>query len=168
MLTTAKVAFAKAGPELVALTITALKSHPQPPSGAPAQASGRTARAIRFEAEDDELRILAPAHLQTLLTGRAPTRSGASGGQGDPLHTILEQWAKDKGIILSGGMSYRQFGFAAARKIHNEGTALYRLRQPSGLLDKVLTPAFLDTLKARIAAGEMVALSTELRSVLAL
>ena len=166
MLASAKVTFAQAGPELVGLVIEALKSHPQPPYGRPAYASGRTAQALRSEATDDELTVLGPAHLQTLLTGRGPT-TGSGTSSGDPLHTILEQWAQDKGIILSGGMTYRQFGFAAARKIHNEGTALYRLQQPSGLLDKVLTPQYLATLKARIAAVEMVALATELRTVLA-
>lgn len=167
MLTTAKVAFLKAGPELVAATIEALKTQPQPPYNRPANASGRTAAAIRAEATDDDLTLYGPAHMQALLTGRGPTGSGAS-GTGDPLHTILEQWAQDKGIVLTGGMTYRQFGFAAANKIHKAGTALYRLKQPSGLLDKVLTRQFLDTLKSRIAAGEMVAFATELRSVLAL
>ena len=167
MLASAKVAFAQAGPELVAATIEALKTHAQPPYGRPAQASGRTAAAIRAQATDEALTLYGPAHMQALITGRGPT-GAASGGPGDPLHTILEQWAQDKGIVLSGGMSYRQFGFAAARKIHKSGTALYRLQQPSGLLDKVLTKQFLDTLKSRIAAGEMVALATELRAILAL
>lgn len=166
MLASAKVAFAQSMPELVEATIEALKTHPQPPYGKPAYASGRTARQIREEHGDDYGELLGPAHMQALITGRKPTGAGAS-SEGDPLHTILEEWAQDKGIQLSGGMSYRQFGFAAAHNIHKQGTALYQYQQPSGLLDKVLSRAFLDRLKARIAAGEMLAIATELRNVLA-
>ncbi|TGD82865.1 hypothetical protein [Hymenobacter wooponensis] len=166
MLASAEATFAKSMPELVELTIEALKSHPQPPYGKPAYASGRTAQQIREEHGDDFGQVLGPAHMQTLLTGRGPTRGGGSAG-GDPLHTILEQWAQDKGLQLRDGMTFKQFGYAAAYNIHKQGTALYRLKQPSGLLDKVLTTDFLNTLKARIAAGEMVAIATELRTVLA-
>jgi len=166
MLASAKVAFAQSMPELVEATIEALKTHPQPPYGKPAYASGRTARQIREEHGGDYGELIGPAHMQALITGRKPTSAGAS-SEGDPLHTLLEEWAQDKGIQLSGGMNYRQFGFAAARNIHKAGTALYQYQQPSGLLDKVLSKTFLDTLKARIAAGEMVSIATELRNVLA-
>jgi hypothetical protein len=164
MLSSAKLAFAQAGPELVAATIEALRRHPQPPYNRPAQASGRTAQALRFEADDERLTVYGPAHAQTLITGRGPTRGGAAGTQ--PLREILAQWARDKGIQLRGGLSYQQFGFLAARQIHRQGTALYQLGQPSRLFADLLTPQRLATLKARIAAGEMVAIASELRNAL--
>lgn len=165
MLASAKAAFAQVMPELVAASIEALRTHPQPPYGRPAQASGRTAQAIREEHGDDFGQLLGPAHAQTLITGRGPTGSG--GGEGNqPLREILAQWAQDKGIQLSPGTTYKQFGFLAARKIHREGTALYRLRTPSRLFSDILTPQRLDTLKARIAAGEMVAIASALRGAL--
>ncbi|UOQ53064.1 hypothetical protein [Hymenobacter cellulosivorans] len=164
MLASAKAAFAKAGPELVAATIEALKQHPQPPRNRPAYTSGRTAQAVHAEATDESLTLFGPAHLQALITGRGPTQQ-QGGGTGEPLHTILEQWAQDKGIILSGGMTYRQFGFAAAQKIHASGTELYRHTQVSGLLDDVLSPTILNTLLASIAAGEQVAIASALRGV---
>lgn len=166
MLASAKLAFAQAGPELVAATIEALRTHPQPPRGRGATTTGRTAAAIRFEADDESLTLYGPAHVQTLITGRAPTGSGAGTGT-QPLREILAQWAQDKGIQLTGGMTYKQFGFLAARKIHRAGTELYRTGQPSGLLDDVLSAQRLDLLRARIAAGEMVAVATELRNALA-
>jgi hypothetical protein len=166
MLSSAKLAFAQAGPELVAATIDALRRHPQPPYNRPAQASGRTAQAIRFEAEDESLTVYGPAHAQTLITGRKPTGAGASAGT-QPLREILAQWAQDKGIQLRGGLSYQQFGFLAARRIHQQGTALYQLGQPSRLFADIFTPQRLATLKARIAAGEMVAIASELRNALA-
>jgi hypothetical protein len=164
MLSSAKLAFAQAGPELVQATIEALRRHPQPPYNRPAQASGRTAQAIRYEADDESLTVYGPAHVQTLITGRGPTRGGAAGTH--PLRQILAQWAQDKGIHLRGGLSYQQFGFLAARKIHQQGTALYRLGQPSRLFADILTPQRLALLKARIAAGELVAIASELRHAL--
>ncbi|KUG06890.1 hypothetical protein [Solirubrum puertoriconensis] len=165
MLASAKVAFAQSMPELVQASIEALRQHPQPPYGRPAQASGRTAQLIREEHGDDFGAVYGPAHAQTLITGRGPTRGGGNAG-GEPLRAILAQWAQDKGIQLTGGMTYQQFGFLAARKIHRAGTALHRLGQPSRLFSDILTPDRLNTLKARIAAGQMVAIATELRHAL--
>lgn len=166
MLSPTKLAFAQSAPELVQATIEALRTYPQPPFNRPAQASGRTAAAIREEHGDDFLQVLGPAHVQALITGRKPTGTGASAGS-EPLHLILEQWAKDKpNFILRPGSTYRQFGYAAAAKIHRAGTALYRLGQPSRLFADILTPERLNLLKARIAAGEQVAIATELRHAL--
>jgi hypothetical protein len=164
MLTSARLAFAKAGPELIAATINALRTRRQPPRGRPAHTTGATERQLRFEADDDGLTLFGPQHLQTLITGRGPTKGGNTGGP--KLSEILAQWAEDKGIQLTGGITYKQFGFLAARKMHSWGSELYHTGQPSGLLDQVLSPEYLETLKARIAAGEMVAITTTLRSVL--
>jgi hypothetical protein len=165
MLASAKLAFAQAAPELVQATIEALRRYPQPPFGRPAQTSGRTAQRIREEHDDESLTLYGPAHVQTLITGRGPTRGGGE-GSGQPLREILAQWAQDKGIHLRGGLSYQQFGFLAARKIHQQGTALYQTGQPSRLFADLLTPQRLATLKARIAAGELVAIASELRHAL--
>ncbi|WP_400190677.1 hypothetical protein [Hymenobacter sp. B81] len=165
MLASAKLAFAQSAPELVAACIEQLRRHPQPPYNRPAEASGRTAQQIREEHGDDFLQVLGPAHAQALITGRRPTGTGAAAGA-EPLRVILAQWAQDKGIQLSPGMSYKSFGFLAARKIHQQGTALYRLQTPSAIFSDVLTPQRLATLKSRIAAGEMVAIASELRHAL--
>ncbi|MGI4884271.1 MAG: hypothetical protein ACRYFR_04860 [Janthinobacterium lividum] len=164
MLASAAIAFAQAGPELVAACIQALRNHPQPPRGRPAYTTGRTASQITEQHDAQSVTVFGPAHLQTLLTGRGPTRN--SGGTGEKLSAILAQWAEDKGIQLTGGLSYKSFGFLAARKIHAQGNALFRSGQPSGLLDDVLSPEYLDTLKARIAAGELVAITSTLQAVL--
>lgn len=163
MLASARLAFAQAAPELLAACITALKQHRQPPYGRPAFTTGRTAAQLQQAVGDDFLEISGPAHLQTLLTGRGPARGGS---QGEPLSAILAQWAEDKGIQLTGGLSYKSFGFLAARKMNREGSALYRAGQPSGLFDDVLSDERLDLLKARIAAGEMTAITSTLQGVL--
>lgn len=165
MLASANLAFAQAGPELIAGVIKALKEHPQPPRNRPANTTGRTARQLAETHGPDFVEVTGPQHLQTLITGRGPTTSGTAG---EPkLSEILAQWAKDKGLTFDDpNMTFEQFGFLAARKIHREGTELYRAGRNSGLLDKVLTQAYLDTLLARIAAGEMTAITTALSNVL--
>lgn len=164
MLASARLAFAQAAPELLAACVQALKQHPQRPYGRPAYTSGRTASQLTEQHGDDFLEITGPLHLQTLLTGRGPARAAA--GSAEPLSAILAQWAQDKGIQLTGGLSYKSFGFLAARKMNREGSALYRLGQPSGLFDQVLSSQRLDLLKARIAAGELTAITSTLRGVL--
>jgi hypothetical protein len=158
MLASAELTFALAGPELVAGVIKALKEHPQPPRGRPANTTGRTASQIAETHGADFVEVTGPQHIQARISGSA----------GEPkLSEILAQWAKDKGLTFDDpNMTFEQFGFLAARKIHESGDELYRTGQPSGLLDKVLTQAYLDTLLARIAAGEMTAITTALTSVL--
>lgn len=165
MLASAALAFAQAGPELVAACIKALKEHPQPPRGRPAYTTGRTASQIAEAHGADFVEVTGPQHLQALITGRGPTKTSTAG---EPkLSEILAQWAKDKGLTFDNpNMTFEQFGFLAARKIHQEGNELYRSGQPSGLLDKVLTQAYLDTLLARIAAGDMVAITTALTNAI--
>ncbi|MGI4819889.1 MAG: hypothetical protein ACRYFV_01650 [Janthinobacterium lividum] len=165
MLASAALTFAMAGPELRALAIEAIRTHPQPPYGRPAYASGRTARELAEEHGEDFVQLTGPAHIQALITGRGPTKSSTAG---EPmLREIIAQWARDKpGFELRPGQTYEGFGYVVARRIHEEGTALFRLGEPSGLFDKILSGDYLDTLKARIAAGEMVAITTALQHAL--
>lgn len=161
MLTTASLAFRTAGPELLAAAVQTLRTYPQQPSGRPAYATGRTAKSLSFAAGDDYLELLGPAHVQALITGRRPTRSGAAAGE-PRLYEVLAQWAQAKGLALKRGQTYQDVGHALARRIHARGTALYRSGQQSGIFQSVLTQQFLDVLKARIAAGEMVAITSAL------
>jgi len=161
MLASASLAFRQAGPELLASAVQALRTYPQQPNGRPAYATGRTAAALSFEAGDDFLELLGPAHAQALITGRSPTSSGAAAGE-PRLHEALAQWAEAKGLTLRPGQTYQEVGRALARRIHAQGTALFRSGQPSGIFQSVLTRQFLDTLTARIAAGEMVAITSAL------
>jgi hypothetical protein len=165
MLASATIAFAQASTELLTLAVEALRTHPQPPYGRPAYASGRTARELAAPHGEDFVELTGPARIQTLITGRGPTQSSIAG---EPkLSEIIAQWARDKpGFELRPGQTYEGFGFVVARRIHEDGTALYRTGQPSGLFDKILTGDFLDTLKARIAAGEMVAISSALTNAI--
>ena len=160
MLASASLAFRLAGPELIAAAVVALRQYPQSPSGRPAHASGRTEAALAFVADNEGLTLTGPAHVQTLITGRGPTKGGNSGGE--KLSVILARWAEDKGLTLKRGQTYEQVGKTLAYFIHKEGTALFKTHQPSGIIQSILTKDWLTTLQARIAAGEMVAISTAL------
>lgn len=162
MLATASLAFRQAGPELMANMVQALRTFPQKPFGRPAHASGKTERALSFTATDDSLTLYGPQHVQALISGRKPTSSGAAAGE-PRLHEILAQWAAAKpGFTLRKGQTYADVGRALAYRIHAEGTALYRAGGNSGILQSVLTQQFLDRLLGRIAAGEMVAITSAL------
>lgn len=161
MLASASLAFRQAGPEAVAALIKALRQYPQPPYGRPAHASGRTEQQLASQVVEDGLTVTGPAHLQALITGRKPTGSGAAGPT--PLRVILAQWAQKKGLPLRRGQTYEELGKLIARRIHKEGTALYRTGQPSGILQSALTQDWLTTLFARIAAGQQVAVASALQ-----
>ena len=165
MLASASLAFRQTGPELLAAAVQALRTYPQQPSGRPAYATGRTASQLSFAAGDDFLELLGPAHAQTLITGRGPTGAGASPGE-PRLYEALAQWAQAKGLSLKRGQTYEDVGRALARRIHARGTLLYHLGQPSGIFQSILTQQFLDLLLARIAAGEMVAITSALRGAI--
>ena len=45
------------------------------------------------------------------------------------------------GVSGSGGLTYKQFGFLAARKIHRQGTALFESGKPSGRRARGTPPA---------------------------
>ena len=165
MLGSARLAFRLSGQELLEASIEALRTYPQRPYGRPAHASGKTERALRTEETDTSLTLLGPAHVQTLITGRGPTSQNPEAAE-EPLHEILAQWAQDKGLVLREGQDYEELGRRLAYKIHREGTALYRERGPSLIFQSVLSPERLQRLKSRIAAGEAIAVATELRTIL--
>jgi hypothetical protein len=165
MLATASLAFRSAGPELLANMVTALRTYPQKPFGNPAHATGKTERALSFEATDNSLTLYGPQHVQALISGRGPTGSNAAASE-PRLHEALAQWAEAKGLALKRGQTYEDVGRALAYRIHREGTALYRAGGGSGILQSVLTQQFLDTLLAQVAAGEQVAISTALTNAI--
>lgn len=80
-------------------------------------ASGRTIASLRVEMQEDGGVLYGRNYFGSLETGRKPGPV--------PYHfsDIILQWMKDKGIVVEKPKS---FAFLVARKIANEGTALYR------------------------------------------
>ena len=116
-------------------------------------ASGRTSARIRFEHSKTELRIIAPAHLFALESGRGKTKGG-SGGAGE-LRKRIRTWIDDKGITpepdeYGKTISKDSLAFLIARKIHREGTKLYKLHRGRTPGSGVLTDVINDRLRLEI------------------
>lgn len=164
MLASASLAFRQAIPEAIAALVTAMRQYPQQPFGRPAHTTGATEASFAGLATDEELQITGAAHMQALISGRRPTTTGTSSGE--RLSVILARWAENKGLVLKRGQTYKGLGYVIARRIHAEGTALYRTGQPSGIIQSVLTQDWLTLLTARIAAGEQVAIASALTNAI--
>jgi len=104
--------------------------------------SGKTADSIEVVSKENEGQILAARYISVLEDGRPPTRSGAA--KGNPtLRESIEEWLNQKAIIVSG-ITIKSLAFVIARKIHNEGNALFRAGGHSGVLSNVFTQARID------------------------
>ena len=117
-------------------------------------ASGKTENSIRVEATDKQLVIWGAMHIFSLEHGRGPTRRGSKGSGVGSLRKRLREWILDKGIQPDGEISIDTLAFIMARKIHKEGTRLFRSGRPSGVLSKPDQTKLLKDLAERIAKLE--------------
>lgn len=100
-----------------------------------ANASGNTSRSLRKEIADDELTIFGREVFKYVEGGRGPSRK--KGSTGESLRDRIKQWIKDKGITPDGEMTEDSLAFLIARKIHNEGTLIYRTNNPRDIFSTV-------------------------------
>lgn len=101
-----------------------------------ANASGNTSRSLRREVAEDELTIFGSEVFKYVEGGRGPSRK--RGGSQESLRDRIKQWIKDKGIQPDDGMTEDSLAFLIARKIHNEGTLIYRTNNPRDIFSSVL------------------------------
>lgn len=104
-----------------------------------ANASGRTAASLHFEIDDNEIRLYGAKHIFALEYGRKPTTGGGDGS----LRERIRVWLDEKGISPQPGangkaISKDSLAYLIARKIHNEGTELFRQGGNSGILADVI------------------------------
>lgn len=133
--------------------------------------TGRTASAIRYEASAHRLKIYAPAHLVALESGRKPS---AGGGRGELLG-IIKQWIKDKGIKPTPDKDGKvitddALAFLITRKIHREGTDLYKkykgAAKGSGVISEVLNDRLTSDVRASLKLQYKNKIVAEVSSVL--
>lgn len=109
-------------------------------------ASGRTIASLQVIPSETGGKLVALDSIIYLENGRGPT-SPTGPYQRDykdrNLVQIIEEWAAEKGIIINA--------YATAKKIHKEGTKLYRAGGHSGILSIPLQAAGLSDLYAEIA-----------------
>lgn len=107
-------------------------------------ASGKTAASLHYEIDEKEIRLYGAGHIFALEYGRRPT---SGGGTGTSLRDRIRVWIDEKGINPTPGANGRtpskdSLAFLIARKIHREGTELFKQGGNSGILSEVLTPEF--------------------------
>lgn len=120
-------------------------------------ASGKTENSLKVEVREMRLTIFALWHIVTLEDGRGPSTGGGSGRA--ELKERIKEWIRMKGIQPEQGMSVDTLAFLITRKIHREGTRLYRRGGKSGVLRNVLRDERFERF-ATVIAEEM-ALSIE-------
>lgn len=112
-------------------------------------ASGRTAASLSYELDDNGGRIYGAGYIFALEFGRKPTTGAGSGGES--LKDRIRVWIDEKGIQPNPGsngkpVSKDSLAFLISRKIHNEGTILYKQGAQSGILTDVINEQAADQL----------------------
>lgn len=125
-------------------------------------ATGETKRSFEKEVSLSRGILYAAKHIGALEYGRGPTKSG--GGQGITLRQIIRKWIDDKGIVPEG-TSKDSLAYLISRKIHNEGTKLYREGGFSGILTRVITPERVDALAGAIGDAYFQRISNVVKSL---
>lgn len=104
-------------------------------------ASGKTAQSIHYEIDETEIRLYGAKHIFALEFGRGPTSGGAASG--GSLRDRIRVWIDEKGITPTPGANGKtpskdSLAFLIARKIHNEGTEIFKQGGRSGILTDVI------------------------------
>jgi hypothetical protein len=116
-------------------------------------ASGNFNRSLAYQQTDKELIITGAAYAGAIEMGRKPTSGGGSG----VLKALIRQWIDDKGITPQGKISKDSLAYLITRKIHQQGTALYRgtdyygRTKPSKIIDGIRTDGRIEKLGKDLA-----------------
>ena len=111
--------------------------------------TGETIRSIGFEATETKGILYGAPYIMVLEDGRGPSRGGSSSG-GGKLQDIIYKWIGDKGVFnITEEREKKGLAYIIARKIHQEGSLLYRKGGKSGVISNVITDerinAFIET-----------------------
>jgi len=149
----------KFGNTLVERLKNDIKNKPLTKYGA-ANASGKLADSIRYEVDESGLRIYGASYIYYLEYGRGPTKNDGPG----TLRQRIRGWIDDKGINPDG-ISKDSLAFVITRKIHREGTEIYK-QGGSTLLRDIFNEQMITDLKSEIALSFQDAIVTQIRSEL--
>lgn len=99
-------------------------------------ATGKTAKKIHAVSFPYAVEVLGPHYVFALEYGRGPTRSTKKSNP--TLFEAIKEWAFAKGIITDNSRESNSIVYAITKKINEQGTNLYRLGTPSGVITRVL------------------------------
>jgi len=132
-------AFERFGTRITDQLRDAIKTKPISNFGkSPVDASGRLHDSVEFKVTDTGIQILANDYIYYLEYGRKPSENDNAGGP--KLYDVILDWIDDKGIVPTD-ITKESLAFLITRKIHREGTTIYRQHkgQSSGLIETAIT-----------------------------
>jgi hypothetical protein len=125
-------------------------------------ATGATSNSLRWTANGTTLEIYGGKAFIWMETGRGPTKPGASSGEGDEtLREKLEKWIKARGIETEE-KKIKSMSYALSKKIHEEGTALYRSGGVRLIYSNVITPRRMKALGSLLSGAVSLHVKSEL------
>lgn len=112
----------------------------------------RMAASVRYEVTKDGLDIIADQWVFTYEYGRGPTVNDGDGAvRRNALAYIREEGIQPKGLQRDGSpIDEETLAFFISRKIHQEGTLLYRTQSQSGVLSDVINEDTVKELDSRL------------------
>jgi len=103
----------------------------------PMDTTGETKNSLAYRIDAEGLTIYSSKKFFTVVeTGRGPTKPGAAAGS-PTVRENIEGWIKAKGITPNG-ISIKSLAYLISRKIHEEGSLLYRQGGKSGVISNVI------------------------------
>ena len=104
-------------------------------------ASGSMADSLGYKWDGKKLVIFSSEKYFTVLeTGRKPSKGGGS-SSGESLKDKIEQWIEQKPVILRD-ITKKSLAYLIARKIHKEGSLLYRKGGNSGVISDYINQKY--------------------------
>lgn len=122
-------------------------------------ATGRTAKKIHAVSEPFAVEVLGPSYIFALEYGRGPTKNTTPSNP--TLFEAIKEWAMARGIISGESKSELGIVWGITKKIHNEGTKLFRSGVPSGVLTSVIDQINMNSLLKDLTALQINEYSSE-------
>jgi hypothetical protein len=128
-------------------------------------ASGNFNRSLTYTQTDKELIIEGAAYAGAIEFGRKPSSGGGGSGV---LKELIRKWIDDKGITPTGNISKDSLAYLIARKIHQQGTAIfsgtdhYGRSKPSKVIDGIRTDGRIEKLGKDLALNIITEIKTQI------
>lgn len=127
-------------------------------------ASGNFNQSLMAEITPNTVVVTGAAYAGAIERGRKPTTSGGDGS----LRTLIRRWIDDKGITPQGNISKDSLAYLITRKIHQQGTLLYRgtdyygRTKPSKVITGVIEDGRIDKLAKSVVLDVITQIKSEI------
>lgn len=122
-------------------------------------ATGKTAKKIHAVSYPFAVEVYGPSYIFALEYGRGPTKNTTPSQP--TLFEQIKEWAFAKGIISDDSRQSNSIVYAITKKIHQQGTQLFRSGVPSGVITNILDQISLNSLLKDLTALQIADYSSE-------